>query len=107
MDAIDLIAECRKRGAVIDLNGDVFVARTEHPLPGYLREALRASRDQVLLCLRACRPTMCRNPLTPHADHEHPHECDASSCDCFQLFGKPKWCSGIPCRWVWPNGYGA
>jgi hypothetical protein len=106
MDALDLIARCRQHGAVIELDGDGFVLSASRPLPDELRAALRASRDQVLLCLRAARRGQCTNTVTPHAEHHYEWECDPNSCGCFREFGYPRWCSGMPCRWIWPRKAG-
>ena len=103
MDAIDLIGECRRHGAVISIEGHGFVVRAQQPLPSDLREALRLKKEEVLACLAACQPE-CKNALTPHTTHQFHWECDPLSCACYQLYRYPRWCTGAPCRWVWPDG---
>jgi hypothetical protein len=49
-------------------------------------------------------PPGCHNPFTPHSEHEFPWECDPNSCYCYRMFGYPRLCQGVPCRWIWPDG---
>ncbi|MFC1902672.1 hypothetical protein ACFLX4_01200 [Chloroflexota bacterium] len=49
-------------------------------------------------------PTGCHNPFTPHSTHEFPWECNPDTCYCYKEFGYPRFCQGVPCRWVWTNG---
>lgn len=102
MDAIDVLSECRRLGVRIALDGEDIVAQSRSALPEHVRQELRDNKDQVVLCLRACLPATCNNPLTAHAAHQYSHECQTSSCGCFQNFGEPRWCEGAPCRWIWP-----
>lgn len=87
-----------------------------HPKSGVtpdILEVLRQYKQQILVYLIRqqggaeplyINPPICHNPFTPHASHGNPWECDPDSCYCYQHFGYPRFCKGVPCRWIWPKG---
>lgn len=104
MDTIDLIARCRSMGAVLSIEDESLLVVAPSRLPDDLRSAIREHKAQVMLCLKASRNSLCGNPFTPHETHEHPWECDPNTCHCYHVYGYPRLCEGVPCRWVWPQG---
>ena len=103
MDVIELINRCRAMGAVLTVEDDSLWVVAPVKLPDDLRTALRESKTQVILCLRLKEKSECHNPLTPHDTHEFPWECDPNTCYCYREYGEPRYCQGVPCRWVWPK----
>jgi hypothetical protein len=103
MDVVELVSRCRALGAVFVIEGDRFKVNAPAPLPDDLRDALRAERTRVLVCLRLCQPGGCANPFTEHRLHEFPWECDPDACLCQREWGRPELCRGVPCRWIWPD----
>lgn len=103
MDAIDVIARCRVLGAVLTVERDTLKIRAPKPLPDDLREAVRDNKPQVILCLRSSQRSACSNPNTPHDTHDLPWECDPNSCYCWRVYGEPRICQGVPCRWTFPK----
>jgi hypothetical protein len=103
MDAIELIVECHSLGARFNVENGVLHVMAPKQLPDNLRAELRAHKQQVIMCLNAARPSACSNPFTPHETHEYPWECDPNTCYCYRVYGYPRYCQGVPCRWVWPS----
>ena len=100
MRAADVLRQAQAHGVEVWAVGEQlrYSPRDAH---AEVLEALRQHKAELLALLRE---GACGNHLTPHKDHEHRWECDPDECYCWRTWRKPRWCQGVPCRWVWPSG---
>ena len=124
MDAATILRRASQLGITVVLDHDRLRYNPREKAPADLVEAMRENKLEIIKLLGlknhdsigarplegeevaqdAIKPsTGCRNPITPHSSHELPWECHPNSCYCYQHFGYPKLCQGVPCRWVFPE----
>jgi len=106
----DILNQLKNNGLELKAKGDRLSYR---PISGITPETLQIMRrykHQLLVYLIRqqgestflySNPPECHNPFTPHSDHKYPWECDPNSCYCYREYGYPRYCQGVPCRWVW------
>jgi len=112
MQVTDLIEQLRQKGVALKVEGHKLRFYPQSAMTPELLAVLRDYKQQVMVYLiheqrdspvLFHNPAYCHNPFTPHAAHELPWECDPDSCHCYHLYGYPRFCSGAPCRWIWPT----
>ena len=115
MNISALSNELFQKGIMVRLEGERLSLYPSGAITDDLRDAIKIFKPEIigyLTKLSTCtdlpmylNPPGCNNPHTPHTNHENPWECDPDSCYCYKDFGYPRLCQGMPCRWIWPNGF--
>ena len=103
MEASEIVEWAHKMGISLNSVGDKIRYAPKSRTPPELVRLLQEHKAEVLTLLS--ERSECHNTLTPHENHEYPWECDPETCYCYRHFGYPRFCQGIPYRWVWPDGY--
>jgi len=104
MSAIDVIQRLRSVGVALTLEGNDLRARPASRIPDDLDVEIKRYLPDLIEYLRVDPFALeCRNPITPHSDHEHPWECNPNECMCYRRYRRVMFCEGAPCRWVWPR----
>ena len=112
MYVVDLIDNLRRQGIQLRIENGKLCFHPKSAVTPEMLETLRQHKQQVLVYLiheqggvesLYANPPTCHNPFTPHSSHEYTWECDPNSCHCYQRFGYPRYCQGVPCRWIWPQ----
>lgn len=112
MYVVTLIEQIRQRGVELKVEGSKLRYYPQSAMTPELLALIRDYKQQVMVYLiyeqgestvLCNNPPYCHNPFTPHASHEFPWECDPNACHCYHKYGYPRFCSGAPCRWIWPK----
>lgn len=112
MFVTQLIDSLKQDGIQLKIEGGKLYFHPKSAMTPDMLHKLRQNKQQILVYLihEQCDPASlfinppgCHNPFTPHSNHEFPWECDPNSCHCYQYFGYPRYCQGVPCRWIWPR----
>jgi hypothetical protein len=109
----DILAKVKERGIELKVVKADISYHPKSAMPPELLQSLRQHKQELLVYLTHEQdevaplyqnPPVCHNPFTPHSSHKNIWECELDSCYCYIHFGYPRFCSGAPCRWIWPNG---
>jgi hypothetical protein len=108
----ELIETVRRKGIELMVEGEKLRFYPQSAITPEMLDILRQNKQQIIVYLIRQQgglvslynnPPECHNPFTPHSAHELPWECDPNTCHCYQVYGYPRLCQGVPCRWVWPQ----
>lgn len=108
----ELIENIRQKGIELKVEGDKLRFHPQSAVTPEMLDSIRQNKQFIKVYLMweqgesglwFNNPPHCHNPLTPHASHEFPWECDPHSCHCYHNYGYPRLCQGAPCRWIWPQ----
>jgi len=105
VDTSTILQILRQKGVTVVVEGDRLRFSPKEAVTPELLSALKELKSEIIASLTcsALAGPGCQNTFTPHDAHKLPWECDPYVCDCYRLFGYPRWCQGVPCRWVWPQ----
>jgi hypothetical protein len=112
MYVIDLIDKVRNSGIELAVKGNKLRFHPQSAVTPEMLKTLIQYKQQILVYLMKehgepitlySNPPICHNPYTPHSTHSSSQECEPNSCHCYRIFGYPRLCQGVPCRWVWPS----
>ena len=108
----ELINQLKDKGMHLEVvDGKIYLG-PKSAITSEIRTTIEPYKQQILVYLiheqggvesLYINPPICHNPFTPHSSHVLPWECDPNSCYCYQHFGYPRFCKGVPCRWIWPR----
>lgn len=106
----ELLNQFKDKGIKLKLVGGTIYYNPKSAVTADMLQLLRQFRQQIMVYLIRQEgksisvfnnPPECHNPFTSHSSHEYWWECDPNSCHCYQVYGYPHACQGVPCRWVW------